>query len=102
MGLIDFFEFGWEKLIITFLLLAAGFFYVRKMAIDSINLFFYGFPLAFFLEIFTEPSLITTFQESQVLNMVIIGGLLVGLIADLVFWYLLSCLTVWVYKKWRK
>jgi len=92
MGLKQFLKPNWEKIVLILILFGIGI-VISILSNACIGCYdtILGFPLSFYVKKGWPPSEIgkTTFS-------------IPNLIIDIVFWYVLSCLIVWIYKKYKK
>ena len=86
MTLKQFMKPNWRKIVITVILFIISTAYVSFLGLDAPYL--YGFPLPVY-QLGGWPSGYT-------------GFIYLGIIVDFIFYYLLSCLIVWIYDKFRK
>jgi len=92
MNLKKFLKPDWRKIVIVMIFFALSYIYTVTTLIPALGLtfLFHGFPLGYF-RITARYNVI---QASKILW--------VGLLADIIFWYFLSCLIVWIYDKLKK
>jgi len=92
MNLKQFLKPDWRKIVIFMIFFALSYIYTVTTLIPALGLtfLFHGFPLGYF-RITVRYNVI---QASKILW--------VGLLADIIFWYLLSCLIIWIYDKLKK
>jgi preprotein translocase subunit SecE len=88
----EFLKPDWRKIVLTIILftIVTGLkWYLFDTCLGCYNTYF-GVPLAFYEKIVWP-------RENEMTNFLIFN-----LIVDIIFWYLLSCLIVWIYDKFRK
>jgi len=85
---------NWRKILIfVILIFLSSFFIWNFLPVEWMGI---GFPIPFYEMQWGAPA----FGISQQPVETSINS--IGLIADIIFWYLMSCLIVWFYDKFRK
>ncbi|OGI12138.1 hypothetical protein A3K64_02280 [Candidatus Micrarchaeota archaeon RBG_16_36_9] len=94
----------WRKIIVfIFLFLISSSYRIDPKGINdyfyeiSIEYYFWGLPIPFYSCMFLEEYLVSPLTPSPICNIAF-----ELLIPNLIFWYLTSCLIVWIYDKFRK
>jgi hypothetical protein len=88
----------WRKIILTVILISLSFLYIYEPVIMDAYEAYRGLPM-FYWKYFTGTGLIVPGMN---LPEPVTEFLYLNLIIDLIFWYFLSCLIIWIYNKVKK
>jgi hypothetical protein len=94
----------WRKIIITIIILFLTIFYNTRTEIlpQPKTRYYQGFPFEWW--IYEAGGTVIGYLIFNIPVELLYSGriILTGFIADIIFWYLLSCLIVWIYDKVKK
>jgi len=94
----EFLKPDWRKIVITLALIGLSFLYIYEPLIADAYEAYRGLPLFYWKYFVGAGPLIEGMEVPEPVT----EFLYFNLIIDLIFWYLLSCLIIWIYDKVKK
>jgi len=94
----EFLKPDWRKIVLTCIFISLSFFYVYSPLIADAYEEYRGLPLFYWKYFVGTGPIITGMKLPEPST----EFLYLNLIIDIIFWYLISCIIVWIYDKFKK